>query len=136
MSTITGVGVFADSRRLLRLALRLDAVVSGVNGLAYVALAKPLESLLGADAGVNVALGVFLLVYAAVVWAVSMPASPNRWAVTAVIEANLMWTALSIAAVVAGWFSLKGAGEGWAVLQAVTVAGLAGLQFYALRRTR
>ncbi|MEU8803598.1 hypothetical protein [Spirillospora sp. NPDC048819] len=132
--SITSDGLFADARRLLRLALRLDAVVTGVNGLAYLALAGPLEELLGLDAGPGRVIGVFLLVYAAAVWAVSMPARPHRHAVSAVVEANLLWTVLSIVTVVLGWFSLNTVGTVWAVLQAIVVAGFAAVQYTALRR--
>jgi hypothetical protein len=121
---------------VLRLALRLDAAVTGVNGLAYLALAGPIDDLLGLDAGPGRALGAFLLVYAAAVWAISMPARPHRHAVTAVVEANLLWTVLSVVAVAAGWFSLTTAGGVWAVLQAIVVAGFAALQYTAQRRAR
>ncbi|XVQ08346.1 hypothetical protein ACQP1W_38170 [Spirillospora sp. CA-255316] len=133
--SLNGTGILADGRRLLRLALRLDAVVTGVNGLAYLALAGPLEDLLGLGAGTGRALGAFLLLYAAAVWAVSMPRVPNRVAVTAVVEANLLWTVLSVVAVVTGWLSLNTAGSVWAILQAVAVAGFAAVQYTAQRRS-
>ncbi|GAA2459854.1 hypothetical protein GCM10010191_95250 [Actinomadura vinacea] len=133
--SLNGTGILADGRRLLRLALRLDAVVTGVNGLAYLALAGPLEDLLGLGAGTGRALGAFLLAYAAAVWAVSMPREPRRTAVSAVIEVNLLWTVLSVAAVVTGWLSLTTAGAAWAILQALVVLGFAALQFGAKRRS-
>ena len=132
--SLGGAGVFADARRALRLALRLDAVVTGANGLAYLALAGPLEGLLGLGAGTGRVLGVFLLLYAAAVWTVSVPRVPNRAAVAAVVEANLLWTVLSVVAVATGWLSLTAAGSVWAVLQAVVVAGFAAMQFTAQRR--
>ncbi|WP_433479386.1 hypothetical protein ACQPZP_21500 [Spirillospora sp. CA-142024] len=134
--SITQKGLLADGRRLLRLALRLDSVVTGVNGLAYLALAGPVDDLLGLDAGPGRVLGAFLLVYAAAVWAISVPARPHRHAVTAVVEANLLWTILSVVAVALGWFSLNTAGGVWAVLQAIVVAGFAALQYTAQRRAR
>jgi hypothetical protein len=129
-------GLFADGRRLLRTALRLDAVITGVNGLAYLALAGPLEDLLGLGTGPGRAIGAFLLVYAAAVWAVSMPARISRGAAMAVVEANLLWTVLSIAAVATGRPDLNAVGGVWAVLQALVVAGFAALQYTGLRRTR
>ncbi|MFB4315071.1 hypothetical protein [Actinomadura sp. 21ATH] len=126
--------LLADGARLLRVALRLDAVVTGANGLAYLALAGPLHDLLGLEAAPARALGAFLVVYAAAVWAVSM--RPRPLAVTAVVEANVVWTVLSLATAVMGWLSLNAAGVTWAVLQAAAVAGFAALQWTALRRTR
>ncbi|MEV5830085.1 hypothetical protein AB0L25_31405 [Spirillospora sp. NPDC052242] len=127
-------GLLADGARLLRLALRLDAGVTAANGLAYLALAGPVEDLIGLDPGPGRAIGAFLLGYAALVWAVSVPARPNRLAVTAVVEVNLLWTVLSVVTVALGWFSLTTAGAAWAVLQAIAVAGFAAVQYTALRR--
>jgi hypothetical protein len=135
-TTLTPTGLLADAARLLRVALRLDAVVTGANGVLYLALAGPLEDLLGLSPGIARGLGAFLLLYAAAVWLISMPARPARMAVTAVVEVNLLWTVLSIAAAILGWFSLTAIGATWAVLQAVVVAGFAVLQYTALRRTR
>ncbi|REE96784.1 hypothetical protein [Thermomonospora umbrina] len=134
--SVTDGGLFTDGRRLLRLALRLDAVVTGANGLAYLALAGPLESLLGLEAAHGRVIGAFLLVYAAAVWAISMPAESRRGLVTAVVEANLLWTVLSVVAVATGRLSLNTTGGVWAVLQAVVVAGFAAVQFTALRKIR
>ncbi|MEU6746769.1 hypothetical protein ABZ914_11160 [Spirillospora sp. NPDC046719] len=129
-------GLFADAGRLLRLVLRADAITTGANGLLYLALAAPLQDLLGLDATTGRALGAFLLAYAAAVWAISMPARPRRVAVVTVVEANSLWTILSVLTVLVGWFSLSTVGAVWAVLQAIVVAGFAALQFTALRRAR
>ncbi|TDC95249.1 hypothetical protein [Actinomadura sp. 7K507] len=133
--SISADGLFTDARRLLRLALRLDAVVTGANGLAYLVLAGPLEGLLGLDAAAGRAIGAFLLAYAAAVWAVSVPGRPRPRAVSAVVEANLLWTVLSIVTVAAGWLSLSTVGTLWAVLQAIVVAGFAVVQYTAQRRS-
>ncbi|RFU38236.1 hypothetical protein DZF91_28735 [Actinomadura logoneensis] len=135
-TTRTPAGLFSDGNRLLRLALRADAIVTGANGLLYLALAAPLDDLLGLGATAGRELGAFLLLYAAAVWAISMPARPRRGAATAVVEANALWTVLSVVTVVVGWFSLTTVGAVWAVLQAIVVGGFAALQYTALRRTR
>jgi hypothetical protein len=118
---------------LLRLALRADAVVSGLNGAAYLVIAGPLSDLLGLPAGVLRGLGVFLLVYAAAVWLVGeRPVVP---AVRAVITGNLVWTAGSLVVVATDLGSPTTIGAVWLVLQAVVVAGFAVLQLAGLRRT-
>ncbi|TDD74741.1 hypothetical protein [Actinomadura rubrisoli] len=134
--SITEGGLFSDGNRLLRLALRLDAAVTGANGLAYLALAGPLDDLLGLEAGPGRLIGAFLLVYAAAVWVISMPARPHRHAVSAVVEANALWAVLSVVTVALSWFSLNTAGAVWTVLQAIVVAGFGALQYAGLRRTR
>jgi hypothetical protein len=136
LRSVTDGGLFADGRRLLRTALRIDAVITGANGLAYLALAGPLEDLLGLDAGPARAIGAFLLIYAVAVWAVSMPAQIRRGAAMVVVEANLLWTVLSLVAVATGWPGLNVVGGVWAVLQALVVTGFAALQYTALRQTR
>ena len=42
------------------------------------------------------------------------------------IVANALWAAGSVAVVVAGGFTLTGAGTAWVLLQAAVVAGFAG----------
>ncbi|MFC9975500.1 hypothetical protein ACFVH6_31880 [Spirillospora sp. NPDC127200] len=133
---MTAILSTTDTRTALKLALRLDAVVTGANGAAYLALAAPLSDLLGLSAGPGRAIGAFLLLYAAAVWAVSVPARPNRTAVGAVVEVNALWTVLSVVAVVTGWLSLSTVGSVWAVMQAGVVAAFAAVQFVALRRDR
>jgi hypothetical protein len=118
---------------LLRLALRADAVVSGLNGAAYLLLTGPLSDLLGLSVGVLRAVGVFLLVYAAAVWWVGdHPVAP---AVRAVVVGNLIWSAGSIAVVVADLGTPTTIGAVWLVLQAIVVAGFAVLQIAGLRRS-
>ncbi|WP_067471792.1 hypothetical protein [Actinomadura hibisca] len=133
---MTAILSTTDARTALKLVLRLDAVVTGVNGAAYLALAGPLSDLLGLPAGPGRAIGAFLLLYAAAVWAVSVPARPNRWAVTALAEGNAVWAVLSVVAVVTGWLSLNTVGSVWAVMQAGVVAAFAAAQFIMLRRSR
>ena len=112
----------------LRLALKLDAVVTGANGAAYVALAGPLEELLGVDAALLRGVGAFLLAFAAfVAYVASRPEVP-RAGVTAVIEANVLWVIASVAFAVVGVSSPETAGTVWTLMQAAVVAGFAGLQ--------
>ena len=119
---------------LLRLALGLDAVVTGANGAAYLLGATLLDGPLGLSPGLLRGVGVFLLVYAAAVWFVATRRPIPGAAVEAVIGANLLWAAGSVAAVVVGIGSLTGLGAGWLVLQAAVVAGFAAAQIAGLRR--
>ncbi|HLS75926.1 MAG TPA: hypothetical protein VK083_03925 [Nocardia sp.] len=119
--------------RLLRLALRADALVTGVNGLAYLALSGPLESLLGLDRGVALGLGAFLLVYAVAVTVVGLPVRVNGAAVLAVIGANAAWAVGSVVVVLTGVLGLTAVGSVWAILQALVVGGFAAAQYEGLR---
>jgi hypothetical protein len=120
---------------MLRRFLALDAVVTTANGVAYVAASGPLGRLLGVDPGLLLALGVFLVLFGAGVGVLAGRRRPAVLAVRAVIEANLIWAALSLVAL-AVWLSPTTAGAVWVPLQAVTVAGFAALQYAALRMLR
>ncbi|KUL23114.1 hypothetical protein [Streptomyces regalis] len=122
----------SDPRTVLRRFLALDAVVTGANGAAYLVASGPLGSLLGVDSTLLLGLGAFLAVYAAGVGLLAARARPAAFPVRAVIEANLAWAALSLVAL-AVWLSPTTAGAVWTVLQALTVAGFAGLQYAALK---
>jgi hypothetical protein len=122
----------SDPHTMLRRFLALDAVVTGANGLAYLVAAGPLGRFLGADSGLLLVLGAFLTVYAAAVGLLAARSRPGALPVRAVVEVNLAWAALSFAAL-GLWLSPTTAGAVWTVLQALTVAGFALLQYTALK---
>lgn len=117
-----------------RLALRLDAVVTGLNGIAYLALATVLESFFGVPTAVQYPVGVFLLLYSLGVLALGTRKEINRTGLTAVIVANLLWVVLSLVAVGSGLLSPTGVGAVWTVLQSLVVGGFAALQYVGLKR--
>ncbi|WP_084957947.1 hypothetical protein [Thermoactinospora rubra] len=131
---MTALTATADRTRFLRLALTLDAVVTGVNGLAYLAAASVLSDLLGPGAGMLRGIGAFLLVYGLAVGLLAT--RPNRAGVIGVIALNALWAVESVVAVVTGMVEFTTAGAAWAILQALVVAGFAGLQYTGLRRAR
>jgi hypothetical protein len=117
----------------LRTALRLDAVVTGANGAAYLAAAPWLTDLLGVPTGSLRTLGAALLVFTACVWLVAARPRVSGVATEVVVAANVVWVAGSVAAVATDRFPLTGAGTAWVLLQAAVVAGLAAAQLTALR---
>ncbi|GLW11212.1 hypothetical protein Misp01_63400 [Microtetraspora sp. NBRC 13810] len=133
MTTLT---VTTDRTKFLRLALAADAVVTGGNGLIYLAFAGPVSTLLGPDAGLLRGIGAFLLAYGVAVGFLASRPAISPAATKAVIALNIAWPLASIAAVVTGATHFTTAGAIWAVLQAVVVAGFAGLQITGLRGTR
>ncbi|MGC9539335.1 hypothetical protein [Streptomyces sp. UG1] len=122
----------SDPQTVLRRFLALDAVVTGANGLAYLVASGPLGRFLGVDSTLLLALGAFLAGYAAAVGLLASRARPAALPVRAVVEANLAWAVLSLLALVL-WLSPTAAGAVWTVLQALTVAGFAALQYAALK---
>lgn len=131
-TSLTALARTSDPQTVLRRFLALDAMVTGANGLAYLGASGPLGRLLGVDSALLLALGAFLTGYAAAVGLLASRARPAALGVRAVIEANLAWSVLSLAAL-ALWLSPSTAGGVWTVLQAVTVAGFAVLQHLALK---
>ncbi|QFR03105.1 hypothetical protein F9278_39730 [Streptomyces phaeolivaceus] len=121
-----------DPRTMLRRFLAVDAVVTGANGLAYLLAAGPLDRFLGVGSGLLLGLGAFLTVYAAGVALLAARERPAAPLVRAVIEANLGWAVLSLVALVL-WLTPSTAGAVWTLLQAVTVAWFAAVQYVALR---
>ncbi|MGY0461429.1 hypothetical protein ACW14Y_14345 [Kitasatospora sp. cg17-2] len=117
----------------LRRFLALDAVVSGGNGLAYLAFSGPLAELLGVGRSTLLELGAVLAAFGLAVGLLAARPQPSRTAVRAVIDINLGWTVLSLVAMEL-WFEPTTAGYVWIPLQAASVAGFAVLQFTTLRR--
>jgi hypothetical protein len=122
------------SRPLLRPVLKLDAVVTGANGAAYLVAAGPLGELLGLSETLLRATGAFLLAFAAVVWITGSRREIPRAPVYAIVVANAVWAADSLVAAIAGWGDPTTAGTVWIVLQAIVVAAFAELQLTGLRR--
>jgi hypothetical protein len=120
---------------LTRAALGLDAVVTGANGVAYLAAASLLDEPLGMPAGFLRGVGAFLIVFAACVAYVATRRQVNRAAVYAVIALNALWVVDSIALAAFGWYDPTTGGSIWTILQAGVVAGFAALQAYAIRAT-
>ncbi|MEV5356648.1 hypothetical protein ACIPM2_21420 [Streptomyces sp. NPDC086081] len=121
-----------EPQAALRRFLALDAAVTGANALAYLALSGPLGRFLGVDAALLLALGAFLAVYATGLGLLASRRRPPAPGVRTVVEANLAWAVLSLAAL-ALWLSPSTAGAVWTVLQALTVAGFAALQHLSLK---
>jgi hypothetical protein len=133
MSTIASARSMPTGAALARVALKADAVVTGANGLAYLALAGPLSDLLGVSAPTLRGIGAFLAVFAVGVWIVGSRERLSRSAVGAVAEANAGWVVASLAVALTGALSPTTAGTVWTVMQAVTVGAFAALQLAGRR---
>ncbi|WP_433757732.1 hypothetical protein [Nocardia sp. CA-135398] len=128
--------LLAPGQNLLRASLRLDAVVTTVNGLAYLALSGPLDSLLGLDSEIGIPIGIFLTLYGVGVALVGMTKTINTKAAAVVAAGNAAWVVVSLAALVEGALELNLVGSIWTVMQAATVGGFAALQYLGIRKAR
>lgn len=111
------------SRGLLRPALVTDAVASGANGVAYLVAAGPLSDLLGLSEPLLRGLGVFMLVYAAVV--VLVARAPRRGTVLFLVVGNAVWAIDSLVFAASGWLDPTTTGTVWIALQGLVVGGFA-----------
>jgi hypothetical protein len=138
MTTQTAISRLATLRgdAFVRIALKLDAVITGANGVAYLAAAGVLDGPLGVPQSFLRPVGVFLIVFAACVWFTATRPQVSRPAAWAVVVLNALWVIDSIALVAFGWYDPTTGGSVWAALQALVVAGFAALQAYALERAR
>ncbi|OPC81285.1 hypothetical protein B4N89_10300 [Embleya scabrispora] len=121
---------------LLRLALRLDAIATGVVGLAALAGCALVDGALGLPTAFLAGLGAFLVLYAVGVWRIGGSDAPHRTAVRAVIGLNLVWFADSVGMAIAGLLDPTTLGTTLIVLQAVAVLGFADVQILGLRKAR
>jgi len=134
METTTSTTATHTNVLTLRNVLLLDAVLTGVNGLAYVAAAAALGTLLGPPTAVIVGLGVFMLAYAAAAAWLGTRRPVSRLAVGLIADGNIVWTVASVWVAAFGWLGLTTAGTVWTLMQAALVAGFSALQLAALRK--
>lgn len=120
---------------LLRLAMRADAAISGLVGLAGVPLAGRLAELSGTTKAFEYGMAAFLIAYGVVVyWLATLPSV--RRAGMGVIIANLLYTAATGVLVLAGVFPLTAAGVVLNVAAGVGTLVFAEVQYQGWRRAK
>jgi hypothetical protein len=135
MTTISGAPARTrPADRLLRVALRVDAIASGLSGLAFLGTGKVSEDLYGLPWALTLPTGVFLLVFAAGVWLASTARGISTGAVVTIIVFNIAWVVASVVVLAAGLLPLTALGVGFVIVQAIAVAVFAELEFMGLRR--
>jgi hypothetical protein len=127
--------VFA-SPHFLRNVLRVDALSCIACGALQVAFPAAMARLLNLPEALVAYTGEFLLVYAAVVAFVSTRRPITRAVVWVLVAGNLGWAALCVLLLASGRVQPTALGMAYVVVQAVTVAVLAELQFFGLLRER
>jgi hypothetical protein len=130
-SGLTTRPLYDSTDSLLRFAMRADATLTGLCGLAVAFVADPLSSLTGLTSGQEYALGAFFVLSGLVVF--SMAALPNlRRAGIVVAAANIV---LTLAAVVAAEaLPMTATGVAATLATGVYTAAFAGLQYLGVRR--
>ena len=134
MTAISGMPtrpLYDSTDSLLRFAMRADATLTGLCGLAVAFDADPLSSLTGLTSVQEYAMGAFFVLYGLAVF--SLAAAPDlRRAGIGVVVANVVCTLAAI--VVAGVVPMTAIGVAATLASGVYTAGFAGLQYLGVRR--
>ncbi|MET8832743.1 hypothetical protein ABZV78_02325 [Micromonospora sp. NPDC004540] len=134
MATVASTIHPTADAKLLRFALKQDAMGSGANGVVYLVVAAIFGELFGLPAALLYPIGVFLVAWAAALFLLASRPTVNRAAVGVVMAVNIAWVVASVELLIAGWFPLTGLGTALVIAQAAAVAGFTGLQFAGLRK--
>ncbi|SFU94985.1 hypothetical protein SAMN05216350_109111 [Polaromonas sp. YR568] len=123
-----------SSPNFLRNVLRVDALSCIACGVLQVAFPAAMARLLNLPEALIAYTGEFLLVYAAVVAFVSTRNPLPRPVIWALVAGNIGWALACVLLLVSGSVSPSMLGVAYVVVQALTVAMLAELQYFGLRR--
>ncbi|BBY05313.1 hypothetical protein [Mycobacterium noviomagense] len=136
MTAVSGLAtrpLYDSTDSLLRFAMRVDATVTGLVGLAVAAAADPFSSLTGFSSGTEYGLGAAFVLCGLVVF--SLAALPNlRRAGISLAIANIVCTLAAIAVVAADWVPLTSAGVAATLGSGIYTAVFALLQYLGVRR--
>jgi len=135
MTAMTVSAATAAKDSLLRFAMRLDAVGSGLMGIVGVALAPRIAELSGTTPALEYSMGAFFIAYGVVVYGLSLRTRVRTTGV-ALVVGNLVYTVLAVAAVLAGWWPLTTTGIVLTLASGVFTLVMADLQYLGLRRMR
>ncbi|OBF63474.1 hypothetical protein A5753_11945 [Mycobacterium sp. 852002-51971_SCH5477799-a] len=120
---------------LLRLAMRADAGISALVGLAGIPVAGWLADLSGTTKGFEYGMAAFLIAYGVVVFGLAALPSVRRAGMTVII-ANVAYTVAAIVLVLADIFPLTSTGVVLNLAAGVYTLVFAELQYQGWRRAR
>jgi hypothetical protein len=135
MTAITTPRLKASTDSLLRFALRLDAVLTGIAGIAGLPLAGWLAEKSGTTAVFEYSVSAFFIAYGVVVLALAQLPDLRKPGV-AVIAANLLYTVGAVVFVVSDWMPLTTIGVVATLATGVYTLVFAELQYQGLRRLK
>jgi hypothetical protein len=123
--------LYDSTDSLLRFAMRVDATLTGLMGLAVAFVADPLSSLTGLTSLQEYSVGAFFVLYGLVVF--SLAALPDlRRAGIGVIAANIIYTVAAVAA--AELVPMTATGVAATLASGVYTTFFAWLQYLGVRR--
>jgi len=120
---------------LLRLGLRLDAILSLAAAAAVPLLLVPLSVALGFSREQMILIAAFMFGWAALTGWMGGQARLPAWSVWLAIAVNVEWAAASLLLPAFGWITPNALGWTLLVAQALGVLVFAGLQWLGLQRS-
>jgi hypothetical protein len=124
--------LYDSTDSLLRFAMRVDATLTGLCGLAVAFFADPISSLTGLTSGQEYAMGAFFVLAGLAVF--SLAAAPDlRRVGIGIVVANVVFTLAAIVAAEAAPM-LTATGVAATLATGVYTAAFAGLQYLGVRR--
>jgi hypothetical protein len=120
---------------LLRLALTVDAIATGLTGALVLPFAGKLSALLVLPSALLTGASLVMLVYAAILGTLRSRTELPRWAIWAVIAGNALWAFDCAALALLGWVEPNMLGMAFLFGQAIVVAAFAELQYFGMRRS-
>ncbi len=124
-----------EPNRLLRLALKGDALASGAAGLLLIAAAGLLAGPLGLPQPLLLWAGLLFLPWAAFVGWLGTRPTLTPFTVWTVIVLNTIYVVDCIVVLLLGWLSPTGPGIAFVLAQAAVVLALAEAQYLGLRQS-
>ena len=135
MTATTSRPLSESTDSLLRFAMRADAILTGLAGVAVAAVARWLSPVTGLSTATEYALAAFFIVYGVVVFGLAGLPSVRRAGIGVVI-ANLAFTVAAVAVVLAHVWPLTTTGVVLTLASGVYTAAFAELQYQGVRRMR
>ncbi|HEX3287959.1 MAG TPA: hypothetical protein VHT50_25645 [Mycobacterium sp.] len=133
MTAITTPRLKQSTDSLLRFAMRADAALTGLAGIAGIPLAGWLAEVSGTTTAFEYSMSAFFIVYGVVVLALAQLSSVRTPGI-AVIIANLLYTVAAVVFVVVGVMPLTTMGVVLTLASGVYTLVFAELQYQGLRR--
>ncbi len=135
MTAITTPRLKESTDSLLRLAMRADAVLTGLAGIAGIPLAGWLAEVSGTTTAFEYGMAAFFIAYGVVVLALAQLPSVRKPGI-AVIIANLLYTVVAVVLVLSDWMPLTTTGIVLTLATGVYTLVFAELQYQGVRRIK
>ena len=135
MTAITSRRLSESTDSLLRFAMRADAILTGLAGVAGLAVAQWMSLVSGLSVATEYALSAAFVLYGLVVFGLAALPSVRRPGI-AVIIANIACTLAAVVVVLGGWLELTTAGAVMTLACGVYTLVFAELQYQGVRRIK